>query len=71
MNEEPERQGDEIGRLRAEVADLRSRIELVEGEPAPSGDDCRCSPVLDAPTAFTLGALVMMMVMLPTIIVLT
>jgi len=68
MNDEPERQGDEIGRLCAEVADLRSRIELMEGERAPSGDDCRCSPVLDAPTAFTLGALVMMMVMLPTIV---
>ena len=62
----PERRDDEIGRLRAEIADLRSRIELMEGERAPSGDDCRCSPVLDAPTAFTLGALVMMMVMLPT-----
>ena len=68
MNEEPERQGDEIGWLRAEVADLRSRIELMEGARAPSGDDCRCSPALDAPTAFTLGALVMMMVMLPTIV---
>ena len=57
----PARRGDQIGRLRTEVAHLRSGIELMEGERAPSGDDCRCSPALDAPTAFTLGALVMML----------
>lgn len=62
MNEEPERQGDEIGQLRAEVADLRSRIELVEGARAPSGDDCRCSPVPDPPNAFTYGALAMFVI---------
>ena len=33
----------------------------MEGGRAPSGDRCRCSPVPDAPTAFTLGALTMMM----------
>ena len=64
MNDGPERRDDEIGRLRAEIADLRSRIEHVEGKRPPSGDDCRCSPVPDAPNAFTLGALVMMMAML-------
>ena len=63
MSDAPERRDDQIGRLRAEVAHLRSRIELVEGELAPSGDDCRCSPVPDARTAFTLGAPVMMMAM--------
>ena len=66
MNDRPERRDDEIGRLRAEVADLRSRIQLVEGGPPPSGDDCCCSPVLDAPNVFALGVLIMMMAMLAT-----
>ena len=66
MKDGPERRDDEIGRLRAEVANLRSRIEHMEGERPPSGDDCRCAPVLDAPNAFALGAIIIMMVMLAT-----
>ena len=62
MNDGPERRNDKIGRLRAEVTDLRRRTELMEGERAPSGDDCRCSPALDAPNAFTCGALAMFVI---------
>ena len=60
MNDGPEHEDDEIERLRADVADPRRKIALMEGDRAPSG------PVPDAPTAFTLGALTMTMVMLAT-----
>ncbi len=67
MNDGPEHEDDEIERLRAEVADLRRKIALIEGDRPPSGDRWRCSPVPDAPTAFTLGVLTMMTAMLATI----
>ena len=63
MSAEEECGGGEVDRLRAEVADLRKRMARLEGDPAESGcRDCR-PPVPDAPTAFTWGALAMLVLM--------
>ena len=71
MNDGSEYEDGAVERLRAEVRDLRRRILHLEGRRPPSGDRCRCSPVPDAPTAFTLGVLTMMMVVMPATITLT
>ena len=63
MNDGPEREGGEVERLRAEVADLRKRMLRLEDDRPESGcRDCR-RPVPDAPTAFTWGALAMLVIM--------
>lgn len=60
MNDGPEQEGSEVERLRAEVADLRKRMARLEGDRPESGcQECR-PPVPDAPTAFTWGALAML-----------
>ena len=63
MNGRPEQEGGEVERLRAEVADLRKRIVRLEGDPAESGcRDCG-DPLPVASTAFTWGALAMLVLM--------
>ncbi len=62
MSAEEECGDAEVDLLRAEVADLRKRIARLEGDRPESGcRDCR-PPVLDAPTAFTYGALAMLVI---------
>ena len=63
MNDRPEHEGDEVERLRAEIAGLRDRTARLEGDRPTSGQSS-CRDLLPvASTAFTYGALTMFVIM--------
>ncbi len=63
MSAQEECGGGEVERLRAEVADPRKRIVRLEGDPAESGCRNYRPPLPVASTAFTWGALAMLVLM--------